>query len=78
MFFSSFDLNKFMGFEKQPMTSAEESSSMETTNFLANMSTFIFIGVIIVCCTILGIILAIVCAGTIKKFLIGKLITFRN
>ena len=60
------------------MTSSEESSSMKTTNFLANMSTFIFIFLVIVSFVILALFLVCACKKTISDALLASLIKFKN
>ena len=60
------------------MSASEEASSMETTDFFANMSTFIFIGVMIVFGVLFMLVLAFVCKDTIKEHIMFKLKQFKN
>ena len=77
-FIKDFDLNKFMGFKQQKMTSSEESSQMYTTNFWANMSTFIFIFVVILTGVFLVLILICACKKAISDLLLLYLTKFKN
>ena len=74
MVIKDFNFNKLMGIEKQKMTAAEESSSMESTNFWANMSTFIFMFVVMIFLVVIAGILVVFCfkslATTVKNSLI--------
>ena len=77
-FIKDFELNKFMGFKQQKMTSSEESSQMYTTNFWANMSTFIFIFVVILTGVFIVLILICACKKAISDLLLLYLTKFKN
>ena len=66
VFVKDFNFDEFMGFDSQKMRSSEESSQMTTTNFLANVSTFIFILMVIVSFVLLLLILVCVCKKAIS------------
>ena len=55
-----------MGFKGNRMSASEESSSMETTSFLANMSTFIFMGIIGLSGVVFMIFLMFLCGAKIR------------
>ena len=78
MVIKDFDINKLMGIEKQKMTASEESSSMESTNFWANMSTFIFMFVIVIFIVFFAIILVVFCHKSIANNVKSSLIQFKN
>ena len=77
-FVKDFNFNEMMGFKGSRMSSSEESSSMESTNFLANMSTFIFMFFIAMTVVIFMAFLMCVCKDTIAITLKNALIKFKN
>ena len=60
------------------MSAAEEASSMKSTDFLANMSTFIFIFFMIIIGVVFLIFLALVCKDNIKVMIMAKLKKFKD
>ena len=60
------------------MRASEEASSMEITDFLINMSTFIFIGVMIIFSVLVLLVIAVICKETIKEHIMFKLKQFKN
>ena len=74
MVIKDFNFNKLMGIEKQKMTAAEESSSMESTNFWANMSTFIFMFVVMIFLVVIAGILVVFCFKSLATTVKGSLI----
>ena len=78
MFIKDFDFNKLMGIEQQKMSASEESSSMESTNFWANMSTFIFILVIMICLVVIAGILVVFCYKKLSNVIKTSLIQLKN
>ena len=66
-FVKDFNFNEFMGFKGNRMSASEESSSMESTSFLANMSTFIFMGLIGLSAVVFMIFMMILSGGLIRK-----------
>ena len=78
MVIKDFNFNKLMGIEPQKMSASEESSSMESTNFWANMSTFIFIFVVIIFSVIVAGLLVLFCFKSIANIVQSSLIQFKN
>lgn len=60
------------------MSASAEASSMKSTNFLANMSTFIFIFFMIIFGVIALFLLAFLCKDTIKTMIMKKLTDFKD
>ena len=73
-FVQDFNFNEFMGFKGNRMSASEESSSMESTSFLANMSTFIFMGLIGLSAVVFMIFLMILCKARIRETIKQNLI----
>ena len=78
LFVENFDLNHYFGLGGERMSSSEESSSLKTTNFLANMSTFIFIFLIVVVGVILALFLVMFCTKAISSLILSSLKKFRS
>ena len=53
LFFPGFKINQIFGIAKEQLKANQENSGLESTSFLANMSTYIFIGAIVVVVLIL-------------------------
>ena len=77
-FDKNFDLNELMGFTDGRMKASEESSSMDTTDFLANMSTFLFILLLIISGVIFMVFLTLVCKKSIADNIKAKIVKFKN
>lgn len=77
-FVKDFNFNEFMGFKGNRMSASEESSSMESTSFLANMSTFIFIGLIGLSGVVFMIFMMFLCGKEIRAHIKAHLTKVKN